>query len=74
MLITVVQRLVRTFDEDLAPLKETGGGEPGERAEENLLEKRGVHSSFKQHVKCHKEWPTHDQRLPKSPLLCVHNP
>jgi hypothetical protein len=54
MLVTVVQGLVRAFDEDLAPLKETGRSKPGKRAEDDLLDERGLHSSFKQHEKCQK--------------------
>lgn len=52
MLVTVVQSLVRAFDENLAPLNQTGGGEPGQSAEDDFLEKRGLHPSYRQHVKC----------------------
>jgi hypothetical protein len=54
MLIAVVKRFVGAFDEDLAPLDETRGGEPGQGAENDLLEKRSLHSRSKQHVKCHR--------------------
>jgi hypothetical protein len=43
MLVAAVERLIRAFDENFAPLKETGGGKPSECAKDELLEKRGLH-------------------------------
>jgi hypothetical protein len=46
VLITLVQGVVRTFHEDFGPLNERCSEETGESANDDLLEKRGVHPCF----------------------------
>jgi hypothetical protein len=52
VLVALVERLVRALHENLAPLEKAGGSKPGQGAEDDLVKKRRLHPSFKQHVKC----------------------
>jgi len=43
MLIAFVQGVVGPFNEDLRPLQDRGGEKPRKRAENDLMEKSGMH-------------------------------
>ncbi len=44
MFVTFVQGIVRAFDEHLPPLYQTGGQEPRDHADNDLLEESGMHN------------------------------
>jgi hypothetical protein len=46
MLVTLVQGIIRALNKDLRPLQNGRGEKTGERAEDHLLEKRGVHADL----------------------------
>lgn len=46
MLVTFVQSIVSAFDKNFPPLNESGREKPCNRANDHLLEKCSVHSSF----------------------------
>jgi hypothetical protein len=46
VLVSLIQSVIGAFHEDLGPLNEGGGKETGESANDDFLEKRGVHRSF----------------------------
>ena len=46
VLITLVQRVVRAFDEGSGPFDQPGCEQPGEGTEKDLLHKRRVHPAF----------------------------
>ena len=48
MRVTLVQGIVSSFDEELAPLEESGRKEREDGTEDDLLEERGLdHTSFR---------------------------
>ena len=44
--VTLVERVIRAFDKDFGPLDQGSREEPGKSADQDLLEKRGVHPGF----------------------------
>ncbi len=46
VLVALIQSIVSAFHENLGPLNEGRGQETGEGANDDFLEKRGVHRSF----------------------------
>jgi hypothetical protein len=46
LLVTLVERVIRAFDKDFGPLDQGSREEPGKSADQDLLEKRGVHPGF----------------------------
>lgn len=79
MLIAIVQSLICSFDEDLAPFDQGGGHESGHRADEYFLDERGLHSLFNSTVDAIRG-ETRGQKsdwlrpLPEAPLLGLHDP
>lgn len=46
VLVAFIQRVVRAFDKDFRPLNERCGQESGHRADDDFLEKGGLHGRF----------------------------
>lgn len=46
VLVSLIQSVIGAFHENLGPLNEGGGQETGESANDDFLEKRGLHPSF----------------------------
>src|SRR3977135_618300 len=44
MLETFIQGIIGAFDKNLCPFHQTGGEETSERADQHLVEKRGMHA------------------------------
>jgi hypothetical protein len=70
MLVTLIQRVISTFDEKLSPLNQTRGQQSREQAEKDLLKESGMHNQ---------NCSTPDATglgiaLPKPPLAGIHNP
>jgi hypothetical protein len=70
MLVTLIQRIVRAFDEQLSPLYQPGGQKCCNHADDYLLAESGVHNENSS---------TRDASIskvssPKSPLAGFHNP
>ena len=46
VLVALIQGIISTFHKNLGPLDQCSGEETGESANDNFLEKRGVHRRF----------------------------
>lgn len=46
MRVSLIESVVSAFDKDLRPLNQGCGQEPGESANDDFLEERGVHPHF----------------------------
>lgn len=69
MLVSLVQRVIRSLDEELAPFKEASREESCDQAENDLLRERPVHAqTFRARA-----MPVR-RPLPESPLACFHDP
>ena len=68
MLVALVQGVVSTFHKHLAPFNNACRQETGDRAKDDLLEKRGVHGSLDSSAGAKRP------SLPEAPLFCFHDP
>ena len=68
MLVTLIQGVIRAFNEDLTPLNDDRGSKTSQGAEDNFLGKRGVHAPLDSSAGA--SLP----KLPKTPLFCFHDP